>query len=226
MGRGARNRNFDLHRHSTISTAPSRRPRSSAAAANGVTVLALTDDDEARRARPGGGGAARTDGILFVAGCRDGHLGRTSRFTSSVSGSSRQHDAAAEHLAHLRASRGRRAERIVAELRRVGHPGGCSKAATGDAENPKLIGRAYFARFVDGGVARDLPSVLRHDLVRGKPGYVPQQWADLADAVARIRASGAARSSRTRGADKLSHASSCGGSSPSSRPRAGRASRS
>jgi predicted metal-dependent phosphoesterase TrpH len=33
-------------------------------------------------------------------------------------------------------------------------------------------------------------SVFRHYLVRGKPGYVPQQWAELADAVAWIRASG------------------------------------
>jgi len=32
--------------------------------------------------------------------------------------------------------------------------------------------------------------VFRHYLVRGKPGYVPQQWADLADAVAWIRDSG------------------------------------
>jgi predicted metal-dependent phosphoesterase TrpH len=39
-------------------------------------------------------------------------------------------------------------------------------------------------------VARDVASVFRHYLVRGKPGYVPQQWAELADAVAWIRASG------------------------------------
>lgn len=182
--------NFDLHCHSTISDgtlAPVEIVRR--AAANGVTVLALTDHDElaglAQAAE-----AARADGIRFVPGVE---ISVTwAELTIHIVGLGIDPDNATlgAHLAHLRASRGRRAERIAAEFDRLGIPG-TLEGAYGYAENPTLIGRAHFARFlVDRGVARDVASVFRHYLVRGKPGYVPQQWAELADAVAWIRASG------------------------------------
>jgi predicted metal-dependent phosphoesterase TrpH len=182
--------NFDLHCHSTISDgtlAPVEIVRR--AAANGVTVLALTDHDElaglAQAAE-----AARADGIRFVPGVE---ISVTwAELTIHIVGLGIDPDDATlgAHLAHLRASRGRRAERIAAEFDRLGIPG-TLEGAYGYAENPTLIGRAHFARFlVDRGVARDVASVFRHYLVRGKPGYVPQQWAELADAVAWIRASG------------------------------------
>jgi predicted metal-dependent phosphoesterase TrpH len=182
--------NFDLHCHSSISDgtlAPAEIVRR--AAANGVTVLALTDHDElaglARAAE-----AARADGIRFVPGVE---ISVTwAEITIHIVGLGVDPDDAmlGAHLANLRASRGRRAERIAAEFDRLGIPG-TLEGAYGYAENPKLVGRAHFARFlVDTGVARDVTSVFRHYLVRGKPGYVPQQWAELADAVAWIRASG------------------------------------
>ena len=40
------------------------------------------------------------------------------------------------------------------------------------------------------GRARDVRHVFRHFLVNGKPGYVPGQWAELADAIGWIRAAG------------------------------------
>jgi predicted metal-dependent phosphoesterase TrpH len=176
--------NFDLHCHSTISDgvlAPAAIVRR--AAANGVTVLALTDHDElaglAQAAE-----AARADGIRFVPGVE---ISVTWEITSTSSVWASAANAPGEHWRSAR-DRGRRAK-IAAEFDRLSirdAPG-----AYGYAENPKLIGRAHFARFLVGcGVARDVASVFRHYLVRGKPGYVPQQWADLADAVAWIRASG------------------------------------
>ena len=197
--------NFDLHCHSTISDgtlAPVEIVRR--AAANGVTVLALTDHDElgglAQAAE-----AARADGIRFVPGVE---ISVTwAELTIHIVGLGIDPDDATlgTHLAQLRASRGRRAERIAAEFDRLGIPGTLD-GAYGYAENPKLIGRAHFARFlVDRGVARDVASVFRHYLVRGKPGYVPQQWAELADAVAWIRASGGRAVVAHPGRYKLSH---------------------
>jgi predicted metal-dependent phosphoesterase TrpH len=182
--------NFDLHCHSTISDgtlAPAEIVRR--AAANGVTVLALTDHDElaglAQAAH-----AARADGIRFVPGVEISVTWAELTIHIVGLGIDPANATLGAHLADLRASRGRRAERIAAEFDRLGIAG-TLEGAYAYAGNPKLIGRAHFARFlVDTGVARDMASVFRNYLVRGKPGYVPQQWADLADAVAWIRASG------------------------------------
>ena len=182
--------NFDLHCHSTISDgvlAPAEIVRR--AAANGVTVLALTDHDELDGLGQAAE-AAQADGIRFVPGVEISVTWAELTIHIVGLGIDPANEALGAQLAHLRASRGRRAERIAAEFDRLGIPG-TLQGAYGYAENPKLIGRAHFARFlVDCGVSRDVASVFRHYLVRGKPGYVPQQWADLADAVAWIRASG------------------------------------
>jgi len=59
------------------------------------------------------------------------------------------------------------------------------------AENPSLISRSHFARhLVKTGRAPDVKSVFQSYLVKGKPGFVPHQWASLAQAVSWIRASG------------------------------------
>jgi len=59
------------------------------------------------------------------------------------------------------------------------------------AENPSLISRSHFARhLVKTGLAPDVKSVFQRYLVKGKPGFVPHQWASLGDAVSWIRASG------------------------------------
>jgi predicted metal-dependent phosphoesterase TrpH len=182
--------NFDLHCHSTISDgtlAPAEIVRR--AAANGVTVLALTDHDELAGLAQAAD-AARADGIRFVPGVEISVTWAEITIHIVGLGIDPANATLGAHLANLRASRGRRAERIADEFERLGIPG-TLQGAYGYAENPKLIGRAHFARFlVDCGVARDVASVFRHYLVRGKPGYVPQQWAELADAVAWIRASG------------------------------------
>ena len=59
------------------------------------------------------------------------------------------------------------------------------------AENPTLISRSHFARhLVKTGHAPNVKSVFQRYLVKGKPGFVPHQWASLKDAVSWIRASG------------------------------------
>ena len=59
------------------------------------------------------------------------------------------------------------------------------------AENPNLISRAHFARYlVETKRCKDVRSVFEAYLVPGKPGYVDHRWADLADAVSWIHGAG------------------------------------
>jgi predicted metal-dependent phosphoesterase TrpH len=185
-----RAKNFDLHCHSTASDGvlqPAVLVRR--AAANGVGVLALTDHDELAGLAEAQATAGEC-GVRFVPGVE----------ISITWGGITIHlvglgiDPASEHLQrgleHVRRSRARRAERIAAEFDALGIPG-TLEGAYSYAANPNLVGRAHFARFlVACGVARDVKSVFQHYLVAGKAAYVPHQWADLADAVAWIRASG------------------------------------
>lgn len=58
-------------------------------------------------------------------------------------------------------------------------------------ENPELISRTHFARYlVETGVCRDMGEVFRKYLTEGKPGYVPHRWAALGHAVRWIRDAG------------------------------------
>jgi predicted metal-dependent phosphoesterase TrpH len=112
----------------------------------------------------------------------------------------------ASSLDRVRSSRGRRAERIAGELGRIGIEGSL-EGAYAYAENPKVIGRTHFARFlVERGIAADVAAVFRRYLARGKPGYVPHQWATLADAVEWIRVSGGRAVMAHPGRYKLSRA--------------------
>jgi len=197
---------FDLHCHSTVSDgvlAPTEVVRR--ASANGVTVLALTDHDELAGLAEAAA-AARESGIRFVPGVEISVTWGEITIHIVGLGIDPADSALQERLAGLRTSRGRRAERIAAEFDSLGI-GGTLAGAYGYAENPQLIGRAHFARFlVERGVARDVAAVFRQYLVRGKPGYVPQQWADLADAVAWIRAAGGRAVVAHPGRYKLSRA--------------------
>ena len=181
---------YDLHCHSTASDgvlSPAQVVRR--AAANGVAVLALTDHDEVA-GLAAAAEAAGTAGIRLVPGVE------ISITWSGISihivglGVNPANETLASNLDGVRSSRGRRAERIAAELDRLGIEGSL-EGAYAYAENPKVIGRTHFARFlVQRGIASDVASVFKRDLARGKPGYVPHQWAELAEAVAWIRASG------------------------------------
>jgi predicted metal-dependent phosphoesterase TrpH len=57
--------------------------------------------------------------------------------------------------------------------------------------NPELVSRTHFARYlVETGRARNTQAVFDQYLGAGKPGYVPHEWATLAQAVEWIRAAG------------------------------------
>jgi len=180
----------DLHCHSTASDgvlSPAKVVQR--AAANGVSVLALTDHDEVV-GLAGAAEAARAAGIRLVPGVEISITWGDISIHIVGLGVDPEDETLATNLDFVRSSRGRRAERIAAELDSLGIEGSLA-GAYGYAENPKVIGRTHFARFlVQRGVAPDVASVFKRYLARGKPGYVAHQWAELADAVAWIRASG------------------------------------
>jgi predicted metal-dependent phosphoesterase TrpH len=69
--------------------------------------------------------------------------------------------------------------------------GGVFSGAIKYADNPNMIGRTHFARYlVEAGYCKDVKSVFNRYLATGKPGYVPHQWAVLQDAIDWIRGSG------------------------------------
>jgi predicted metal-dependent phosphoesterase TrpH len=159
------------------------------AAATGVGVLALTDHDDLTGLAEAQATADEC-GVRLVPGVEISITWGGITIHIVGLGVDPGSEALARGLEHVRASRARRAERIAAEFDALGMPG-TLEGAYSYAANPNLVGRAHFARFlVERGVARDVRSVFHRYLVAGKPAYVPHQWAELADAVAWIRASG------------------------------------
>jgi predicted metal-dependent phosphoesterase TrpH len=182
--------NADLHCHSTASDgllAP--RGLVARAAANGVELLALTDHDDTSgldEARA----EARTRGMRFV----DGVEVSVSWHGATVHILGLRIDPQSaplrSGLESIRQGRATRAQQIADGLARAGIPGSL-EGARRYAENPELISRAHFARFlVEVGRAPDVRNVFQRFLVKDRPGWVPHQWAELQDAVGWIRASG------------------------------------
>ena len=90
----------------------------------------------------------------------------------------------------IRQGRAERAKKMAQDLARVGIPGSLD-GAYAYVENPNLIGRTHFARFlVEKHYVSDVKSAFQHYLVSGKPGYVPHQWATLQEALSYIKAGG------------------------------------
>ena len=182
--------NFDLHCHSTASDgllAPADLVRR--AAGNGVDFLALTDHDEIEglaEARA----SARELGMGFVDGVEISIS--WGGITIHVVGLNVDPGDVrlAQGLRAIREGRQVRARKMAAELARAGIPGSL-EGAYAYVENPNLISRTHFARFlVEKRHVSDVKSAFQHYLVQGKPGYVPHQWATLAEALGYIRLGG------------------------------------
>lgn len=182
--------NYDLHCHSTASDgllAPTDLVRR--AADKGVDVLALTDHDNVGGLAEAAA-AAKECGIGFVPGVEISTSWDGITIHIVGLGIDPQNEMLLQGLAHVRGSRGRRAERIAAELQAAGIPD-AYEGAHAFCENPALISRTHFARYlVSVGYANDVKSVFQHYLTPGKPGYVAHDWGSVADAVIWIRSAG------------------------------------
>ena len=181
---------YDLHCHSTWSdglcTPGAVVER---AAGRGVDVLALTDHDELG-GLPEARAAADERGITLINGVEVS----VSWETHTIHVVGLRVDPAepllAEGLATVRQGRSERARRMADSLAAVGIRG-AYEGALQYVTSERLISRTHFARFlVETGRAAEVKDVFKRYLTRGKPGYVPHQWASLPDALAWIRAAG------------------------------------
>lgn len=181
---------FDLHCHSTASDGVlSPVALVTRAHEQGVEVLALTDHDDLR-GQAEAANAARALGMRFVPGVEISVTwgGQTVHVVGL--NIDPENPELAAGLAANRAGRAERARLMAEALARLGIAGALD-GAYAYAENKELIGRTHFARFlVEEGYVKDVKTVFKKYLVKGKPGYVPHAWASLPAAVGWIRAAG------------------------------------
>lgn len=182
--------NADLHSHSTSSDGLlSPRDLVARAAANGVEMLSLTDHDDTS-ALPEARAEAESRGIRFVDGVEISVSWRASTVHIVGLRIDPQSEPLHGSLKAIRQGRAARARKIAESLTAAGVPDSLAGAQR-YAENPDLMSRAHFARYlVEVGCARDVKSVFQRYLVKDRPGHVQHQWASLSDAVGWIRASG------------------------------------
>ncbi len=182
--------NFDFHCHSSVSDGllpPAELARR--AAANGVTCWSLTDHDDVG----GLAQAAETAGELgvdFVNGVEISIEWRDVPIHIVGLAFDRHGTPLSNGLENLRTGRIERARRMAADLAAIGIEG-VFDGAMRYAENPSLISRAHFARYlVEIGLCKDVSSVFHTYLTPGKPGYVDHRWATLEESVTWITAAG------------------------------------
>lgn len=180
----------DLHAHSNVSDGMLPPAEVVArAASRGCRLFALTDHDDVRGLAEAEAEAGR-QGMRFVPGVEVSVSWRKHTLHIVGLGIDYRNAELLAGLAGVRAGRDERAERMAAALAAVGIPD-MLEGARRYADNPEMIGRAHFARhLIERGYARDMKGVFRKYLARGKPGYVPHEWASLADAVGWIRTAG------------------------------------
>jgi len=174
----------DLHCHSTISDGllpPAEVARR--AADRGLELWSLTDHDDVAglaEARA----VAEERGLRFLDGSEISVSWRDDASFHVVGlGIDPAHPALVAGLKAIRDGRDGRARRIGDELEKIGIHGAYAGAAR-YAEKASIISRAHFARLlVERKISPDVKSVFDHYLAKGKPGYVPHEWATLEDAL-------------------------------------------
>jgi predicted metal-dependent phosphoesterase TrpH len=180
---------YDLHTHSTASDgAYSPAELVHQAAAAGVTVLALTDHDSTAGLDEAETGAIEA-GIQLIPGVEISATWAEKTIHIVGLQIDRHCDVLVQGLSVLQATRLERAQEIGRRLDRHGIPGTFEVARHMAGEG--MITRTHFARhLVELGLAGSVKDVFERFLTRGKPGYVPTRWAEMADAIAWIREAG------------------------------------
>lgn len=182
--------NIDLHCHSNISDGvltPTQLVER--ASQRGVRILALTDHDDIAGLEEACS-AAFEKNITFINGVEISVSWRGR--TIHVLGLSIDpgYQPLVEGLAAIRKGRIQRARNIAAALEKAGIEGSL-EGAYAFVGARGLIGRTHFARFlIEKGFAKDMKSVFKKYLVKGKPGYAHHEWATLCEAIEWIAGSG------------------------------------
>ncbi|MFZ5581449.1 MAG: 3',5'-nucleoside bisphosphate phosphatase [Pseudomonadota bacterium] len=198
--------NWDFHCHSTASDGllpaaeVARR-----AAGNGVQLLALTDHDDLA-GLPAARAAAEEMGMGLVNGVEVSIEWEGLSIHVVGLGFDVANPVLNEGLAGIRSGRVERARRMAEALDAIAIRG-AFEGAMAYAENPNLISRAHFARYlVQIGLCKDVHNVFDNYLTPGKPGYVEHRWASLEDAVSWIRTAGGTAVVAHPGRYKISNA--------------------
>lgn len=182
--------NIDLHSHSTISDgvlSPSRLLAH--ASTRGVTVLALTDHDDVAGLCEATH-SAQLENITLIPGVEISVTWHSRTLHILGLGIDPEYLPLVEGLQKIRDGRMDRARAIAAQLDKFGIRGSF-EGASAQAGESRLIGRTHFARFLaDRGYAKDVKSVFKKYLVKGKPGHVSHIWVSLDEAIGWIRGSG------------------------------------
>ncbi len=181
---------YDLHCHSNASDGlltPAQVVER--AAEQGVNVLSLTDHDTLASLAEAAL-VASAKGMTLVPGVEVSVTWHGS--TVHIVGLRVDPDNA-ELLAGLAANRSGRVERAQRMGNALASAGiaGAFQGAMALAAHPEGVSRTHFARFlVEQGVVKDVKTVFKKFLVKGKPGYVAHAWAEMEAAVGWIRAAG------------------------------------
>jgi len=180
---------IDLHCHSTVSDgllAP--QDLVAYAAGRGVKVLGLTDHDdlggltEARE-------AAEKHNIAFIDGVEISVTWKKRTLHIVGLKINPQDNALKQALNLVRVGREERAKEMAFGLEKVGIEGAFEGAK--EIAKQSIMTRSHFAQFlVDAGHAKNVKSVFKKFLVKGKPGFVDHQWMPLEEAVSLIKGSG------------------------------------
>lgn len=182
--------NADLHCHSSFSDGVlSPAELALRAHRQGVQLWSLTDHDELAGLTQAARAAAELD-LQFVPGVEISVS--FARKTVHIVGLNIDptHVVLVEALDQLRGWRETRAQEMGQRLAGLGFEG-CYEGALRYADNPNLLSRTHFARFmVDQGWFGSMQDVFDRYLGDGKPGNVPGKWATLEDSVRWIRAAG------------------------------------
>lgn len=182
--------NADLHCHSTASDGSlSPTELAQRARKGGVVLWALTDHDELA-GQAEAAAAAKALGMAYVPGVEVSvtFAGETVHILGLDVDP--EHPGLVQGLAALRAGREGRARAMGDSLAKAGIPG-AYEGAIAYADNPELVSRTHFARFlVEQGHCANVQEVFQRFLKEGKPGFVEHKWAGLGEAVGWIRAAG------------------------------------
>jgi len=181
---------IDLHCHSSVSDGVLTPTQLiDRAAQRGVKILALTDHDDVaglNEARS----AATSKNITLINGVEISVSWRGRTIHILGLNIDPNYQQLVKGLAAIRDGRKQRAENIATELEKVGIKNSLEGAYANTGVRG-LIGRTHFARFlIEKGYAKDMKSVFKKYLVKGKPGYTHHEWAALSEAIAWITGSG------------------------------------
>ncbi len=180
---------IDLHCHSTISDGLlSPADLVSHAAESGLKVLALTDHDDVSGLAAARLTAAKHD-IHFVNGVEISVTWK--KRTLHIVGLKFDADNAALKTAlnKVRHTRDMRAQEMAAGLAKAGINGAYEGAKA--IAKQSILTRSHFAQFLaQARHAKDVKSVFKKFLVKGKPGFVDSNWMDLESAVQLITGAG------------------------------------